>query len=346
MKLPKKILFTNYQAPGDVLVLTATIRDLHRKYPNKYLTDVDTTAMQIWENNPHITKLDWTKENETIKTHENIKIINCKYPLIDQSNTAPYHFLHAFAQYIETKLRIKIPLTEAKGDIHLSEEEKNWISQAKEKGIENNFWIVIAGGKYDFTAKWYPPERHQHIINYFKDKITFIQCGESHGPPLDQNGNKTNNHFHPQLKNVVDLRGQTDIRQFIRLMYHASGVLCPVTFAMHLAAAVETKTGPKNRPCVVIAGGREPMQWEAYPHHQYIHKNGCLPCCEQGGCWKSRCQLIGDKDEKDTENVCENYTQITPNFRIPRCMDMIHTGEVIRRIESYYEGGALRYDQH
>ena len=59
----------------------------------------------------------------------------------------------------------------------------------------------------------------------------------------------------------------------MRLTYHAQGMLCPVTALMHLAAAAEMKGGwPKNRPCVVVAGGREPMQWEAYPHHQYIQK--------------------------------------------------------------------------
>ena len=113
---------------------------------------------------------------------------------------------------------------------------------------------------------------------------------------------------------------------------------------MHLAAAVETRPGrPKNRACVVIAGGREPAQWEAYPHHQYISTNGALWCCEDGGCWKSRCQLVGDGDEKDT-SVCSLPVQIRSELRIPRCLDMISAQEVIRRIEWYYEGGALQYN--
>ena len=115
-------------------------------------------------------------------------------------------------------------------------------------------------------------------------------------------------HHHPPLRNVLDLRGQTDLRQLVRLVYHAQGVLCPVTLLMHLAAAVETPPGmPKNRPCVVIAGGREPAQWEAYPHHQYIHTNGALMCCDHGGCWKSRVVPLGDGDEKDEpRNLCVN----------------------------------------
>jgi hypothetical protein len=30
-------------------------------------------------------------------------------------------------------------------------------------------------------------------------------------------------------------RGRTDLRQLVRLVYHAQGVLCPVTLLMHLA---------------------------------------------------------------------------------------------------------------
>ena len=118
------------------------------------------------------------------------------------------------------------------------------------------------------------------------------------------------------------------------------GVLCPVTFAMHLAAAVEVKGGrPKNRPCAVVAGGREPCQWEAYPHHQYIHRNGALLCCDDGGCWKSRTKPLGDGDEKDRpENLCVDVVN-----GLPRCMDMITATEVCRRIELYFNGGVCQY---
>jgi ADP-heptose:LPS heptosyltransferase len=127
-------------------------------------------------------------------------------------------------------------------------------------------------------------------------------------------------------------------------MHHADGVVSPVTFAMHLAAAVETKPGkPKNRACVVIAGGREPAQWEAYPHHQFLSTNGALACCDQGGCWKSRCQRVGDGDPKDSD-LCYYPVSVRPDLVIPKCMDMISPEDVIRRIELYYEGGALSYN--
>jgi hypothetical protein len=103
---------------------------------------------------------------------------------------------------------------------------------------------------------------------------------------------------------------------------------------MHLAAAVPSKND-RLRPCVVIAGGREPPHWEAYPGHQFLHTVGTLPCCASGGCWKSRCQTVGDNDPKDRENLCERPVQVTSDLRIPQCMAMIQPVDVIRAIERY-----------
>ena len=113
-----------------------------------------------------------------------------------------------------------------------------------------------------------------------------------------------------------------------------------MTLAMHLAAAVEVKGGrPKHRPCVVVAGGREPPHWEAYPHHQFIHTVGSLLCCDHGGCWKARTFPLGDGDVKDRpENRCVDVID-----KLPRCMDMISADEVIRRVELYFNGGTAHY---
>ena len=123
------------------------------------------------------------------------------------------------------------------------------------------------------------------------------------------------------------------------LMYHAEGVVTPVSLLMHLAAAVETPPGaPRHRPCIVIAGGREPPHFTAYPHHQYLHTVGALRCCDQGGCWRSRVLPLGDGDAKDAaDQLCVDVVG-----SLPRCMHMITAADVIRRIEMYFEGGALR----
>lgn len=307
-----KLLLRSGQSPGDIMMLTAAVRDLHRACPGQFVTDVRTSAEALWEHNPYLTPLP--------DDDPDVRSIDMHYPAIHASNQRPYHFLHGYSQFLEEQLGVRIPVTEFQGDVHLSLEEKSWTSQVEETGEIGPFWIVLAGGKYDFTAKWWDPARFQTVVDHFQGRLRFVQCGEA-------------GHWHPRLSNVVDLVGKTDLRQFVRLMYHAAGVVCPVTFAMHLAAAVETKPGTLlRRPCVVIAGGREPSHWEAYPHHQYLHTNGLLPCCEVGGCWKSRCQPVGDGDPKD-EDRCPRPVEVANQLQIARCMDLISAVDVIRAVE-------------
>ncbi len=248
-------------------MLTAAVRDLHRAYPGDFVTDVRTPCPALWENNPDITPLD--------EADRGTEVVDCHYPLIHRSNSAPVHFLDGFVHYLNGVLGLRIELTEFRGAIYLSDDEKAWTSQvAGITGGDPAFWIVVAGGKPDFTIKWWDVRRYQRVVDHFLGRMLFVQTGE-------------NGHYHPALGNVIDLRGQTDLRQLIRLVYHAEGVLSPVSLTMHLAAAVEVRAGRgKNRPCVVVAGGREPPHWEAYPHHQFIHTVGALACCDNGGAGK------------------------------------------------------------
>ena len=79
-------------------------------------------------------------------------------------------------------------------------------------------------------------------------------------------------------------------------------------------------------------------------HHRFLETNGALPCCDQGGCWKSRCQTVGDGDEKDAAaNLCIFPVRLQPDLQIPRCMDLITADDVIRAIELYHRGGAFSY---
>jgi ADP-heptose:LPS heptosyltransferase len=316
----RKLLLKNDQSPGDILMLTAAVRDLHARYPGQFLTGVSTTAPQLWENNPYISSLN---ENDP-----DVTAINCHYPLIHKSDAVPYHFVFGFSDYLNQVLGLDIKPTLHRADVHLSALEKSWISQVHEiTGEDTPFWIVAAGGKYDYTIKWWDSARYQQVVDHFEGRIQLVQIGEL-------------SHHHPPLRGVIDLRGKTDTRQLVRLTYHSQGVLCGVTFLMHLAAAVETKPGnPRTRAAVVVAGGREPVQWEAYSHHQFLHTIGALPCCQNSGCWKSRTVPLGDgSDKDDPDNLCVDVVG-----GLPRCMAMISAREVIRRIEMYHEGGNFSY---
>ena len=314
---PTKLILTNGQSPGDILMLTAAVRDLHQTYPGAFQTDVRTSAPQMWENNPYVTPL---REDDA-----GVRTLECHYPLIHRSHEGNYHFAYGFVDYLNQQLGLEIRQSARKGDIHLSDTEKSWTSQVEEiTGASVPFWIVAGGGKYDYTIKWWDSRRYQDVVDHFRGKLQFVQVGEKH-------------HYHPTLRHVLDLRGKTDIRQLIRLVYHAQGVLCGVTLLMHLAAAVETTDGT-DRPCVVVAGGREPPQWEAYPSHEFIDTIGKLPCCSPQACWRSRTVPLGDGDEKDSpDSLCKDVVGT-----LPRCMDMIQADDVIERIQRYIDRDAAQ----
>ncbi len=316
----RKLIFTNHFSFGDVVMVTAAVRDLHQCYPNEFLTDVRTPFPELWEHNPYLTPLN---ENDP-----EVEVIDCDVPLIERANIAPYHYVHGYIEFLNEQLKLQIRPSLFKGDLHLSSLEKSWCSQIHElTGEETPFWIVSAGGKYDVTIKWWDHRRFQQVIDHFRGKIQFVQVGQR-------------GHFHPKLESVIDLRGQTDLRQLIRLVYHAEGVLCPVTGLMHLAAAVEMKHGkPAHRACVVVAGGREPVHWEAYPQHQFLHTVGSLRCCAEGGCWRSRTVPLGDGDERDEPGrLC-----VDVRGNLPHCMDLITPADVIGRIELYIHGGNFHF---
>ncbi len=147
MNTPTKLILRNGLSPGDIVMLTAAVRDLHVCYPGRFLTDVRTACPELWQHNPYLTPL---KDDDP-----EVRAVDCYYPLINQSNQRPYHFIHGFIADLNEKLALDIKPTAFRGDIYLSEQEKAWPSQVEEIcGDDRPFWVVTAGGKYDFTNKW------------------------------------------------------------------------------------------------------------------------------------------------------------------------------------------------
>ncbi|MEI9896725.1 MAG: glycosyltransferase family 9 protein [Chthoniobacter sp.] len=341
----KRLILVDHYSPGDAVLLTAAIRDLHRTYPAAFLTGIQSPYRDLWANNPFITDL--------AALQGKAKIVECQAPLVQSSNRSPNHVLAAFIDFLNKQLKLEIEATEFRGDIHLSNSERAAATPIEEiTGQDMPYWIISAGGKFDYTVKWWDVQRYQGVVDHFRGRILFVQVGEKR-------------HYHPPLTGVLDLRGKTNLRQLIHLVHGAQGVMCPVTLLMHLAAAVETRKGmPSTRACVVVAGGREPSQWGAYPTHQFIHTTGVLKCCESGGCWRARTIPLGDGDRHDRpEYLCTDVIMYKDGRRhrlgndwntrkasavedaryLPHCMDLISSHEAIRRIELYFAGGALRY---
>ena len=324
---PIKLFVSQHQSPGDLIMLSRAVEDLHISYPGKFITCMRTPAHEIWENNPNHTHIE--------DSDPDAMWIQMEYNLVNTSNRGAHHFCHGFRKDLEAKLGLPIDQTSAFGAIYLSDQEKAWFSQVHEiVGKDIPFWIIDAGRKNDYTAKLWEVARFQELVDRTPD-ITWVQIGADN-----------EDHYHPRLKgdNVIDLVGKTTHRQFVRLMYHAAGVVTPISFPMHLAAAVEMHPRYKRatRPCVVIAGGREPAMWEAYSHHQFLHTCGALPCNSHGGCWKSRVEPELDGDEKDYDNgedtkLCHMPIVSESGQVIPKCMDLITVDAVVDKVLMYQD---------
>lgn len=313
-----KLILIQKQAPGDIMMATVALRDLHRAYPKEYITDIRTPCQDIFTNNPYITPIlvdDAREEHRIIEElkaddkhppikYDNIIFCNLHYPMVHESGYLGSHFADGMPAFLSKQLGRPIPRTGLRPEIYLSQDEQNWLSPvALKTGYDGKYWVINAGVKSDFPLKQYP--YYQEVVDMCGDDIEFVQIGQSE-------------HEHKPLKKVVNMIGKTDLRELFRVIYKAEGVLTCVSVPMHIAAAFE-------KPCVVVAGGREGPRWEYYPDHRYLAVNGTLSCAKFDGCWKN---TIAD---------CSKMEQ-----GVPLCMKMIRPEDVARAIELYYIGQILK----
>jgi len=317
-KTPQKLVLVQKQSPGDILLATIALRDLHQSYPGVYITDMRTPANDLFANNPYITPIKGPADEELIIarlkgdpehppiTRDGITYCNLHYPNVHESGVSGQHFSDGETQFLHKQLGLVLKRTGLRPEVYLDFNEQNWPSPVvSKKGFEGKYWVLNAGAKQDFPLKQYP--YFQEVVNLLsKEGITCAQIGQA-------------SHLHKALKGTVDMIGQTTLRELIRVIYHAEGVITCVSLPMHLAAAM-------GKPCVVVAGGREGTRWELYPDHRFLYVNGALPCCSYDGCWKSKLS--------ECLNVTDN--------NIPLCMKMIKPQMVSDSVLMYYEGGILQ----
>jgi ADP-heptose:LPS heptosyltransferase len=320
--MSRRFVLRHNRAPGDVTVLTALARDLKLTYPELEI-DVDTSAPDIWRNNPYLTPL------KNRKDQHGIQYVDCQYgDGIRAQKTETVHFLAWFHRDFHKRVGIQVPLRYPYGDIHLSHDE------ATVPLVSGRYWVVISGGKSDFTAKVWRITKMQETVNRLVEK----------GLGVVQIGSTDSGHWHPPLDNTLNLVGESNLRDMLRLIKHADGVICGVTAAMHMAAALQ-------RPCVMLSGGREAWWWEAYVNensgfgplasgqlkvpHRCLHTIGLLDCCAAHGCWKNKVVKISDDD-----SLCK-HPVLTPGQAVPLCLEMITPDMVVAAAQSYYDDGTL-----
>jgi len=296
--IARRLVLRNRLAPGDILVMSVAIRALYKAHGDKFMIDVETPCDDIFLNNPYLTKFDHIGAD--------VQVIDMQYPEVHKSGASGRHFTDGHRKFLEQVLDLEIPRVGLLPDIFLTQDEKLWPSPVlKHTGHDGKYWVINAGTKSDYTLKQY--HRWQEVADLWAKTfpgIQLVQIGQAE-------------HNHKPLSGAIDLRGKTSTRELFRTIHHAEGVLTCVSYPMHIAAALE-------KPCVVVAGGREGTRWELYPSHRFLYTNGTMDCALYDGCWKS-------KTEDCLHLVNGN----------PLCMDLIRPEDIVRAAELYYKGGLL-----
>jgi len=279
-----KIKLVCNQQIGDCMKTTTVAKLFHEQYPHIKIE----TAMShpcVYDNNPYIEALE-----PRVQDGAEDKTLNvvCRQDDEEGNLDNPYSihklsennatFTEGMVGYINAKYGFELKVTENKPDIHLSDKEKKPI-----KGLPKKYWVVNTGGEAKNTRKIYPRKYWEEIFKACPD-VTFVQTGIS-----------KDLHRPFEEKNVINRIDKDDVRETLRLIYHSSGVITPISFTMHGAAAFE-------KPCITLAGGGEHVSWENYEYDgfHYLHTIGSFPCCSGGGCWKDKC----DNTEEDGTQKC------------------------------------------
>ena len=330
----QRLLVRNNQAPGDIIVLSAALRDLEIAHPGKYAKEiwVSKGAEEVFWNNPNISRI---HPGGRRVDGRGAVMWRAQYPLIKSCNQQRKHFILGFIEHMNAQLHTKVKLTDFRPHIVMSEAEK------AVRPFDEPYWVFLSGGKKDYPTKIWAQSYWQQVIDMTKDRVNWVQCG----------GGSKNHIMHKPKKGIfANMVAKTGCRNFLRLIYHSEGVVCVTTMAMHAAAAF-------NKPCIVIEGGREPWWWEAYDlktrelnmqlfdptwkppknddfvPHKFLHTIGQLKCCKNHGCWRKR--VVGGG------SVCSKAVSVDGQM-VPKCKAMITPEMVVAGIDDYIDTGLAR----
>lgn len=316
------------RAPGDELVLTAMVRDVKLQYGDSVEIEVLGRFPAVWRGNPYITNLENVPNVTRLRPRERFEIGKM------QETGERIHYIRAYHRQFERMTGMPVPCRFSKPDLHLSGRER------ATPLVDGRYWVVVPGGKSDITVKIWSHDRWQQVINRLRPwGLRFVQ-----------EGSKKPGCIHPPMEGVLNLVGETSIRDMMINIFHAEGVICGTSLPMHIAGAL-------GKPCVVIGGGREEPWWEGYTNrfgafgehadpvrveHRFLHTLSQLSCCEKKGCWKRRVIPIDDPRTRAKYNKSLCHLPVMEGTQIlPRCMQMIEVDHVVEAVMSYYEDGTL-----
>jgi len=253
-----KILFdTNYEASGrglgDILMTTAIIKQIKKKYPNSLLTySTKPEGKAILANNPNVDNLKTESYNKVVleddlqNYDEHFFLGKMTEDYLDKRNQQPR--VDSMAEMFDIKLDSKLP------EIYLTEEEKDLVSDYIDV---KKFNIVICIEGLERYRNW--------RIDYLNELVSKF---DSKNYNLILVGNKK-----IEVEGVLNLTGKTTIRQLFGIISQVDLVVTMDNFVSHIAAAFNIKE--------IIMYTTIPAEWRSLYYKNAIpiqSPTECSPC--------------------------------------------------------------------
>jgi ADP-heptose:LPS heptosyltransferase len=218
------ILITNYQSPGDGVILSAAIETLHQQYPGRYRTSVQTIAGEMWLHHPRVHPPMLAECPRELRIESHVK--TCDRPL---------HVMEIMTRRLGELLGVPLELRVIRPYLYLSKEE------IANRPIEASYWLIHTGYD-DSPLQCWGHERFQKVVDMLKGKVQFVQVGAG-----------------SRLSGVIDKAGMT-IRQLMTLVHHSRGGLGGTSFLQHLCAALQRPFCAINGGWESVDRAQYPMQ--------------------------------------------------------------------------------------
>lgn len=288
-------------APGDTVGVSAFVRDYTTAFPDSRLSVNSCRADEIFAHDDRVTRIPPQTTPITLRYR----------PTIDAARTDPNRrYMYAAHDSFETVTGVRLPRGSAKPSLILSRDERTPPRQQP-------YAVVAGGSKADIATKQSPPELFREVVAKTQH-LNWVQVGRTDGVRI-----KDRQWLIPYTANLL---GKTSVRELMRLIAHASVVLCHTSLPMLLAAAFDV-------PCIVVGGGRESPSLFTGLGVTYLDTLGQLDCCKLQACKALYPIQTHSEVPYPSGTVCSDPVQ-TENVWIGRCMTLYTADQIVSALST------------
>lgn len=322
---PKSFLILQTEtALGDTLVTTGFFKDFKEQFPNyKIYYKVDSNnsyainqKIDVFKNNSNVSI--WNGEHVDM-------IIEYKCgEYYEKSDVIPCIMNSIIYEIFNKNTGLSVIQNTFNIDVYPTNEEILNILNKFDINLSKPICLVCAGVHPSInTVKYVGTKKIQTIIDSLKDKITFIQIGDT-----------GNGYIQNRLNNVINLVDKTNVRDLFALMYYSSFVLTGIHSLLHIAS-MKSKF---NKNVYVFYGNREcPEYYSTYLKLDHT-KFKLLGYDKEKykKCLNDRCCCLKDitnvNDYNKNLKLCCSVVKVENEY-IAECMNNINENDIINDIK-------------